>query len=61
MAREDIPTDALSCRNPDFAMLAGAYGIDAIKPGALSELPAAIESAFSKNSPTLIHLRSDVR
>ena len=46
MAREDIPTDALSCRNPDFAMLAGAYGIDAIKPGALSELPAAIESAL---------------
>ena len=61
MAREDIPTDALRCRNPDFAVLAGAYGIDAIEPGALSELPAAIESAFSRNSPTLVHLRSGVR
>ena len=61
MARDDVPTDALRCKNPDFALLARAYGIDAIKPGALSELPAAIESAFSKNSPTLIHLRSGVR
>ena len=61
MAREDIPSDALRCKNPDFALLARAYGIDTIKPGTLSELHAAIESAFSKNSPTLIHLGSGVR
>lgn len=60
MAREDIPTDALQCRNPDFALLAGAYGIDTIAPRTLAELPAAIENAFSTKFPTLIQLRSGV-
>ena len=61
MVCDGIPTDALRRKNPDFAQLARAYGIDAIMPRTLSELPAAIESAFLKNAPTLIHLHSGVR
>ena len=60
MSREDIPTDALHCKNPDFALLARAYGIDTVAPRTLAELPAAIENAFANRSPTLVHLRSGV-
>jgi len=46
-------------RNPDFVMLANAYGADAVKVERPSELREAFERAFSSDVPFLIDIRVD--
>jgi acetolactate synthase I/II/III large subunit len=43
--------------NPDFVMLAKAFGMDAIAVQNVDELSAAIEQANSSHKPFLIHAK----
>lgn len=41
-------------QNPDFVVLAKAYGIDALRVEKIEEIPAALEKCFASNAPFLI-------
>jgi len=56
MVRSQIAPNAVVARNPDFCALARAYGAQAVAPGTLDELVAAIKDGFSADGPTLIHV-----
>ena len=56
MVRKGIQPNAVSLRNPDFQMLAKAYGAAAAKPRNLRELAAAIAAALKTSGPTLIEM-----
>jgi acetolactate synthase-1/2/3 large subunit/5-guanidino-2-oxopentanoate decarboxylase len=42
--------------NPDFQMLAMAYGCNAEKPSSLKALAASIKAALAADGPTLIEM-----
>ena len=56
MIDKGIQPNAVTARNPDFQMLARAYGARAAKPGSLPELRASILAALDAPAPTLIEM-----
>ena len=59
MARDGIPADALACANPDFELIARAYGLDYCAPESTGELAADVRRAFAAVRPTLIRVRAE--
>jgi len=47
-------------RNPDFIMLAKAYGAYTAAPKSLTDMQAAVKKALAADGPTLIHVTSDI-
>ena len=45
--------------NPDYQMLATAFGCRAVRPGSLGEVGEALRTAFADDRPTLIEVRQD--
>ena len=56
MVVHGIQPNAVTLKNPDFQMLAKAYGLNAEKPASLQALAAAIKSALAADGPTLIEM-----
>jgi 5-guanidino-2-oxopentanoate decarboxylase len=56
MVEAGIQPNAVTLRNPDFQMLAKAYGAHAAKPASLAELATAITTALKADGPTLIEM-----
>jgi thiamine pyrophosphate-dependent acetolactate synthase large subunit-like protein len=56
MVRKGIQPNAVSLKNPDFQLLAKAYGCHAEKPSSLKALAAAITAALAADCPTLIEM-----
>lgn len=56
MVVHGIQPNAVTLRNPDFQMLARAYGCASEKPVSLTALAAAINAALSADGPTLIEM-----
>ena len=56
MVRAQIAPNAVIAHNPDFGMLARAYGAHAVAPRSLEELRLATQSAFAADRPTLIYM-----
>jgi 5-guanidino-2-oxopentanoate decarboxylase len=46
-------------QNPDYQMLATAFGCRAVKPGSLREVADALRAALDADRPTLIEVRQD--
>ena len=59
MARDGIPADALACANPDFELVAHAYGLDYCAAASTDELAADVRRAFAAARPTLIRVRAE--
>ena len=60
MVRAQIAPNAVIQRNPDFLMLACAYGAAAEEPATLDDLGPALDAAFARDVPTVIRLRADI-
>ena len=60
MLRAQITPDAVIQQNPDFVMLAQAYGCAAVCPASLGDLAQAVTDALDHAGPTLIHVQSDI-
>lgn len=56
MVSHGIQPNAMLLRNPDFQMLARAYGCRAEKPAGLAGLAAAIREALVADGPTVIEM-----
>ncbi len=56
MARAGIQPNNVTLMNPDFQMLAKAYGAHAEKPANLRALEQAIKAALKAEGPTLIEM-----
>ena len=56
MVVHGIQPNAVTLRNPDFQMLARAYGCRAEKPASLAALASAIKDALAADGPTLIEM-----
>jgi len=56
MALRGIQPSAVTVNNPDFQMLAKAYGCHAEKPASLKALGHAIKTALAADRPTLIEM-----
>jgi 5-guanidino-2-oxopentanoate decarboxylase len=61
MMNNDIKPNAVTPKNPDFQMLAKAYGIEANKPEHLEDLERAIKVALENDGPTLIEMTPEMR
>jgi thiamine pyrophosphate-dependent acetolactate synthase large subunit-like protein len=57
MVQNAIQPNAVNLRNPDFQMLARAYGCNAERPASLAALRTAIHAALVAEGPTLIEMR----
>ena len=60
MVQKGIQPNAVTLRNPDFQLLAKAYGAGAAKPKDLRELAKAITAALKADGPTLIEMTPDM-
>ncbi len=56
MVLHGIQPNAVNLINPDFQMLAKAYGCNAEKPSSLKALAASIKAALAADGPTLIEM-----
>ena len=56
MVGAGIQPNAVTLLNPDFQMLAKAYGARAEKPADLKALTVAIKAALKADGPTLIEM-----
>jgi acetolactate synthase-1/2/3 large subunit/5-guanidino-2-oxopentanoate decarboxylase len=56
MVMKGIQPNAVTLRNPDFQMVARAYGCRAEKPETLRALAEAIRAALKADGPTLIEM-----
>jgi 5-guanidino-2-oxopentanoate decarboxylase len=56
MVEAGIQPNAVTLRNPDFQMIAKAYGCASAKPSSLKDLASAITTALKANGPTLIEM-----
>ena len=56
MVDKGIQPNAVTLGNPDFQVLAKAYGARAEKPGSLPQLNASIVRAIGAGTPTLIEM-----
>ena len=59
MVRRGIPPVGVDSVNPDFQLLARAFGCDGVRPGSLDEVTASIERALRTPRPTLIEVHQD--
>ena len=59
MIARSIPEISVLPRNPDYPMLARAFGAEAETPASLGEVGPAIERALARSGPTVIELRQD--
>jgi thiamine pyrophosphate-dependent acetolactate synthase large subunit-like protein len=59
MNEQGIPEIGVNPRNPDYQMLARAFGCQAARPNSLDAFAAAVEKAVQANVPTLIEVRQD--
>ena len=59
MIARSIPEISVLPRNPDYPMLARAFGAEAETPASLAEIGPAIERALERCGPTVIELRQD--
>ncbi len=60
MVEAGIQPNAVTLRNPDFQMLAKAYGCHAEKPASLAALAKAITTALQADGPTLIEMTPQI-
>ena len=56
MTRRGIPPVGVDSLNPDFQLLARAFGCDGVRPGSLDEVSACVESALTTPRPTVIEV-----
>ena len=56
MVSKGIEPNAVTLRNPDFQILAKAYGCDCVRPATLEELAAIINLSLKRDKPTLIEM-----
>jgi 5-guanidino-2-oxopentanoate decarboxylase len=56
MVRKGIQPNAVTLKNPDFSLLAKAYGARSEKPESLTALTKAIRTALLADGPTLIEM-----
>lgn len=61
MIERKMPEIGVTPENPDYQMLAIAFGCRAVKPGSLKEVAEALKSALTADRPTLIEVRQDAR
>lgn len=59
MEAVNIPPTQVHQHNPDFLMLARAYGCDAILASTQDLFVQSIQESFAKDKPTLIEVRQD--
>jgi 5-guanidino-2-oxopentanoate decarboxylase len=59
MKARGIPIIGVDQLNPDFIVLARAYGCATAEPKSLAEFEASLTAAFAGDRPTLIQLRED--
>ncbi|MSP83994.1 MAG: 5-guanidino-2-oxopentanoate decarboxylase [Alphaproteobacteria bacterium] len=59
MGAKGFPQIGVDLRNPDFLMLARAFGCMAERPESLEAIGTAIEAALRRDVPTLIEVRED--
>jgi 5-guanidino-2-oxopentanoate decarboxylase len=60
MVAKGIQPNAVTLRNPDFQLLAKAYGARAEKPADLKALSRTIVAALAANGPTIIEMTPDM-
>ncbi len=56
MAAAQIAPVAIKAKNPDFSVLADAYGIGYAKPESLASLQDDVRASLQADGPTLIHM-----
>ena len=59
MVASGIPEIGVVQTNPDFQVLARAYGIEAVRPQGPAALAAALRDALARRGPTLVDIRED--
>jgi thiamine pyrophosphate-dependent acetolactate synthase large subunit-like protein len=59
MIAKGIPEVGVSPRNPDYQLLARAFGCHAVRPDSLDAFTEAVTKALSAHVPTLIEVRQD--
>jgi thiamine pyrophosphate-dependent acetolactate synthase large subunit-like protein len=59
MGAKGYPQLGVDLRNPDFQMLARAFGCAAERPDSLEGIGAAIAAALARDRPTLVEVRED--
>jgi len=57
MRARQIPLVSVRPKNPDFALIAKAYGCGYHLAATMVDLTAAVSAAFTRDGPTLIHAR----
>jgi acetolactate synthase-1/2/3 large subunit/5-guanidino-2-oxopentanoate decarboxylase len=60
MIRAQIAPNAVIQKNPDFIMLAQAYGCHTAQPTTLDDFQTAVQDALSADGPTVIHVTADI-
>ncbi|MBW4710522.1 acetolactate synthase isozyme1 large subunit [Roseobacter sp. YSTF-M11] len=60
MVRSQIAPNAVVARNPDFCMLAEAFGAKSAAPQSLRDMQQAVNQAFEEEGPTLIYTTPDL-
>ena len=60
MVASQIAPNAVVARNPDFGVLAEAYGARSAEPGTLDDLQEAVRAALAADGPTLIWMHQDL-
>jgi 5-guanidino-2-oxopentanoate decarboxylase len=60
MARAQIAPMAVTQLNPDFLLLAKAYGAEGVQPDSLDALQSALLDAFKRAGPTVIRMRPGI-
>ena len=59
MAQRDITPTAVNSVNPDFALLAKAFGCEGVRPDSPDELTFSVAHALSTPRPTVIEVHQD--
>ena len=59
MISKGIPEIGVNPRNPDYQLLARAFGCHAVRPDSLDAFADAVTTALSAHVPTLIEVRQD--
>ena len=55
----DIPPTGVDSLNPDFVLLAKAFGCEGLRPDSLEAVEAALAQALDSPLPTLIEVHQD--
>ena len=59
MLQRDIPHTGVNSTNPDFQLLAKAFGCEGVRPGSLDEVTDSVANALKAPCPTLIEVHQD--